>query len=363
MDLWKIPLSIFISIALVGLTGCSNGQDSRPSGVLDLRQYGARIQAWSDPVVSYNQIAFLSNQYLLVTLNQRNFTQSVELSKTDLPPSLLLLYDVSQNAVVSSTKIQVEKESLSIQPLANTQFLLWNRSGFRVCGADLACGKPILVESDGPILVSPGGTSFVVGGYGENQTVVASSSLMKTGRYSSKDSPLVPGDGAILLRREPEQELILKRDNMPEKQLPFIEGSGSMGYLLSSRFLNETTIGISEADESLLVADVEGRPLYRINVYPWYRGTALLTTALGKRFGVRDSTYTPWNSFIHFYDFNRPHNVERVRIYEVETARELFELHWDPRPYNNRLALPALSPDGHHLALIRHGSLELYDIP
>ena len=41
----------------------------------------------------------------------------------------------------------------------------------------------------------------------------------------------------------------------------------------------------------------------------------------------------------------------------------MFETQRDPRPYNNALTLPALSPNGRLLATINNGFLEVYEVP
>jgi hypothetical protein len=47
----------------------------------------------------------------------------------------------------------------------------------------------------------------------------------------------------------------------------------------------------------------------------------------------------------------------------IGSGKSLFELHWDPRPHVGVISVPALSPDGRRLAAIRHGFLEVFEIP
>ncbi|HEX4538528.1 MAG TPA: hypothetical protein VH140_16380 [Candidatus Acidoferrum sp.] len=47
----------------------------------------------------------------------------------------------------------------------------------------------------------------------------------------------------------------------------------------------------------------------------------------------------------------------------TDSGAQVFELRWDPRPYMGTPVTPVLSPDGHEVAVIRHGILEVYQVP
>jgi hypothetical protein len=61
-------------------------------------------------------------------------------------------------------------------------------------------------------------------------------------------------------------------------------------------------------------------------------------------------------------DSGRSFNFERVTVLETDSGHLLFKLEWDPRPYGGGLTDPALSPNGQRLAIIRNGSLEVFEI-
>jgi hypothetical protein len=349
----------------MAFSGCANHDSLRPAHQIDLRPLGLKVEAdWR--TVSYNQIAFLSDSLLIVAINQRTFTQAGEPSNTDIPASKFYLFDIVKNSVVKSAEMPLEKESGSIQVISNERFVVWNQSGYLICNTELSCSPPIVAFVEGPILTSPTGRSFVVGGFGRTQQCRFYSSPLKEQDCFPWGNPaVVPGEEAILMLYEQNSKLHIKEDNGPERILPFGEGAGNHVFLPSSRFLSNVVIGVSESVENLLVAEVDGTTKYRIPVNSWYQGTSLITSASGRRFGIQETKFTRWNSIVHFYDFerSRAYDLERTRVLDVATGKSLFDLVSDPRPYTNRLTIPALSPDGQHLAVIHRGVLDVYDIP
>jgi hypothetical protein len=155
----------------------------------------------------------------------------------------------------------------------------------------------------------------------------------------------------------------LKQPGSPQQRTSIAdEGGIALPY---TRFLTTDIFGASESVNSLMVVRTDGASLYRLRVRPWYEGTTIVTSAGGVRFGVHERFYSWLNSVTHFYDIDqgRVKDVERIRVFEVQTGELVFELTRDPRPYLLVLAQPALSPDGKHLAVIYKNQLEIYDIP
>lgn len=347
------------------LAGCGHNPLPQPSLRHDLRRYGLKTEAPNSLTASYNQIAFLTDNLLLVTINQRTITQPVEPSNVDSPPAKVLLFNITTNILKRSAELPIEKDADSVQAVAGARFVIRNQSGIQVCTADLSCGHPFFVPESGPVLASPAGTSFVAGGYGKTEQILLDgASLSESARFPSGNPVVVPGDGAALLHYDGHR-FFIKEDGKPVRALPFTDAAVGDIFLPDSRFLSSVVLGVNESVESLLVAKLDGTPLYRLPVDSWYRGTALISSAAGKRFGLRESNFTRWNSITHFYDIEntRPYDSEKIRLLEVESGKTLFELVRDPRPYINRLTLPALSPDGRHLATIYRGFLEVYEIP
>jgi hypothetical protein len=66
---------------------------------------------------------------------------------------------------------------------------------------------------------------------------------------------------------------------------------------------------------------------------------------------------------VDFGDENGAYNLARVRVFDVASGRELFDLKWNPGHNLSFEAKPALSPDGHRIAVVMKGQLRVYEIP
>jgi hypothetical protein len=113
----------------------------------------------------------------------------------------------------------------------------------------------------------------------------------------------------------------------------------------------------------IVIRNLDESVVYRVPVTRAYQ-TAILSDAAGKRFSVEDQGYTLMNSIVNFMDIDqgRPYNFSPVRVFDTDSGKQLFELHWDPRP-SWFAPVATLSPDGHKLAVIRHSELEVFNIP
>ena len=341
-------------------------EDKLPAPVFsqDLRQYGLKTETIdSSLTASYNQVVFLTDDIVLVAINQRTLTQPAEPADVDQPAARLLFFDIKRRVLIRTVEMPLEKDSDTVQPLSGARFAIRNESGITICDLDSVCGQPIKV-SQGPLLASPRGTAFVAGGHGQTEQVLFDSATEKPlGRFPWENPVVVPGDGSSLLRYHNNSTLFTKRVGQPDQALQATEALDI--FLPAARFISNSTVAVNKSVETLLVVQVSGTALYQVPVHPWYRGTSVVTSAGGLRFGIRESDFTSWNSITHFYDIEktRPYDLEKIRVLEVESGKALFEIERDPRPYTQRLTLPALSPDGHHLATIYRGFLEVYEIP
>lgn len=359
---WFVLLIAAILPSFV-VQGCSNGKLPTPVFSQDLRPSGFKTETRHELTSSYCQIAFLTDDIVLVGINQRTIGQPVELSNVDRPPTKLMFFDIRKRALVRSFEMPVEKDSNSVQPLSGARFAIRNESGITICDLDLICGQPIKV-SQGPLLASPGGTTFVAGGYGEAEQILFDSITQKElGRFPGGNPVVVPGDGLNLLRYINNHTLFTKRDGQPDQALQSTEALDI--FLPDARFISNSIVAVNQSVETLLVVRVGGTSMYRVPVRSWYQDTAVVTSRGGLRFGILEGDFTRWNSITHFYDIEktRPYDLEKIRVLEVESGKTQFEIKRDPRPYIHRLTLPSLSPDGHHLATIYRGFLEVYEIP
>jgi hypothetical protein len=166
----------------------------------------------------------------------------------------------------------------------------------------------------------------------------------------------VPGDTGLLFMRG--GVLFVKMDGSAERKLNF----GGMGVVPSARFLSDETIAAFDQNKKVaIIANTDGTSLYSVPVAkPWQ--AELLVSVSGVRFGISEYGYTRLNSLLNPLDIDngRPPDLQRVRVMEVGTGKLAAEFEWDPRPY---VVPPALSPTGHHVAVIRQGTLEVYEIP
>ena len=340
--------ALFVTPLLVFINTSGASKNQVPVFHEDLRPYGflSKPDATS---VNYTDLNFLSNDLLLVSINVRQFGP-VEPLFSDTPPSKLLLFDVSQRKLVRSTDLPIEKDSGSIRATRNGQFALLDRSGVRVCSIELLCGKAFATE--GPLMVSPGGSRIVVGGNAQSEEkVLDSETLTETARFPWMISLLVPGDNGTLLLKS--GAVLLKSSGKPDQSITSVDWP--------AQFLNDGAIAGFDAD-NVVVVKLDGSILYRIPILKSYQ-THIVPSNSGFRFCIDEVGYARWSlpSLLGYGDV--PYHIERVRVIDTASGHQLFDMKWDPRPYVGHMVVPALSPDGHRIAVIRHGTLDVFQIP
>jgi len=346
------------TMVMVAWTVGSVASSKKPTPVLTQNLHTFGFLNRSKPETgSYSDVVFLTDETVLVTINERVFSGNVVYPFEDKPPSKLLLFDVSQSKLVRTVEFPIEKNIHSVRATQNGEFVLLNEEGAHLCSATLECG--ISVPGRGPVLVSPRGTKLIVGGNGQTeQKLLDSTTLRELGRFSFHHPDVVPGETALLVQSE--RRLSVRQAGQPERPIPF--GGGFIWP--DARFLNDHMIAGFESDTSLAVADFDGNILYRIPATTRRNLATLVASSSGARFCIHEVGYTHWNSIVNFLDIDsgRSFNFERVTVLETNSGHLLFKLEWDPRPYGGGLTDPALSPDGHRLAIIRNGSLEVFEI-
>jgi hypothetical protein len=284
----------------------------------DLRPYGS---------VGYERALFLTDNLLLVVANQEEHLAPIHPLLRDEPPSKFLLFDLDQKKLVKTAEYPVEKIAFPVYATKNGHFVVLNLKGLHVCSSDLTCGPAFATE--GPVRVLPGGTKLLVGGNGQTEVDVLDASTLQ-----------------VLSRPAPAN---LKADIFRD------------GILLNGhKLINDNTVADSREPE-MRVQRVDGTELYRVPVTTQY--LILIPNRSGSRFFLLEEGYTKWNSIINFLDIDqgRPFNFVRVRVFDTASGKQLFELHWDPRPQS--IPTPGLSPDGKRITLIRHAKLEVYALP
>jgi hypothetical protein len=281
---------LFCVLALHVATSWGSEKEGKPIRTWDLRQFG-----YSREQADYSVAGFLSENLLLVAINQRPVTYPHPLFE-DAPEATLVLFDVGTGVPLRRTRMPMSKSNYSIAPVLQDQFVVLTSSEVKLCSVDFQCNQSF--SSKGPLKVTRDRTRAVVGGNLMTQEVVLDLRTMT-----------------------PATEAIDEPAKTPEQCATHYRG-GSFATCLSS--VN---------DERLMVVEVK---------------------------------QTGWNKFTNplagFGD--RPYNSQRIIVYEKRTGAERFTLHWDPRKLGGSLTtLPALSPTGHEVALIRRGVLEVFDVP
>jgi hypothetical protein len=292
----------------------------------------------------------------LVSVNIRVYRPAEE-SFSDQPVSKLLLFDVSQRNLLKTAEMPVEKQIGSVRATRRSEFVLLNESGLHVCSRELECRSPVATR--GPLFVSPQGTRIVVGGNGQTQQkLLDSTSLTELEHFSWTNPDVIPGESGLLIRQD--KNLYIRLPQKPDQQLPF----GGGGIWPEARFLNLNTVADFESDKALAVARTDGTILFRVPVSARWQVTEISTTASGSRFCFHEAGYTTFNSILNFYDIesSRPVNFESVSVMSTVSGKSLLKLRWDPRPYVGYFATPALSSDGHKLAVIHNGFLEVFEV-
>lgn len=349
---------IALVLIVASVTSMSSAQQA-PFFREDLRPFGFLTNG--SFIGSYTDISFLSNDLLLVTVNQLDFhgARIATYPLGDQPPSKVLLFSVSQKALLRSKDMPVEKAENSVRAIAGEKFVLLDQSGLRICTSDLECGS--LVSTTGPVLVSPGRTRLAVGGnISSDQLLLDAASLRVLEHFPPKDQLIVaPGDNGLLVRQR--GKVYLRLVGQPDRQLSF----ACCAFQPPVSFLNDTTIAGFESNKAFAVEKTDGTVLFRIPLRASGSGDVEVQPApAGARFCLQEMGWTRWNSAANLgFDEGRDFNSETVEVLSADSGKVLFELHGNPRPYIGHLTTPALAPNGRRLALIHHGFLEVYEIP
>jgi hypothetical protein len=349
----RICFGVFIGILAV------LGQPSEPPSTfrVDLRPYGFVTKIPVHAAAGYTNINFLSDDLVLVTVNNRLFGP-LDRTFSDLPPSKFLLFEVSQNRFLKSIDMPLEKYPGSVKAVADGRFVILTKTGLQLCTRDLECRPPL--PARGPLLVSPAGTRIAVVGNGNtDQVLLDGKTLNELARYARGNPSIVPCDGAILAIKD--RKVYFRGSGQADRQLPFEDASVNP----SARCINRKTVADFESNKKLAVASMDGHVLFRVPVRARWQMPEVVTSASETRFCFYEKGYTARNTFVNFLDIDegRPVNFESISVMSTDSGKKLFELQWDPRPDARILTRPALSPDGRKIAVIRHGILEIFQIP
>lgn len=340
--------------ALLTIAMCWAWQTGDAVVKVDLRKFGYRFTDGA-PIGDYTEISFLSEDLLVVSVNQRSFPGPSASFNSDSPDSIVIVVDLKRGRVIRSGGLPVEKREGSVQPVAGERFAVLNEKGLQVCTVDFRCGTPL--GKQGPLFTSPQGRRVVFGGDGLSlRRVLDIESMRQVSSFEAVHSQgVIPGDNALLVSRG--RRSFIQRRGTAETSIQV----GTSNFS-ESRFLSDRTLGyIDSGWKEVRVADLDGNVMHRYKVEDAYR-TSLLPTGEGKRFGIYEHGYSFWNRVANFLDIydTRPENLQRVRIVDVSSGSQVGLFEWNPRMLPlGRLIRPQLSPSGHRLAKVETGVLEV----
>ena len=106
----------------------------------DLKQFGYISGAGP---AEYSSLGFLSEDFLLVVVNQRVFGRVEPIRSTDEPPSKLIVFDLNKKQPSRSAVMAVMKSPRAVALLTDGQFIVLSNSFVRICSADLRCDKSL----------------------------------------------------------------------------------------------------------------------------------------------------------------------------------------------------------------------------
>lgn len=360
MRLSSIPIRRCLGACLIAalaavVCGCHTVPVPGPKAIFrhDLRPFGYPTESLGRIVGNYSDVSFLSNDLVLVTVNTTTFAAE-DSSPFDQPPSKLLLFDLSRHDAPTATEMPVRKAKNSVQSAGNGSFVLVNQAGVQICSRELQCGAA--VRSGGPLFLSPQGTRIAVGR--REQKVLDGTTLQVLHEFGANEPKVVPGDNGLLYSQG--EKLYVKFDDQPGPQ--FVLDTGSTGVWPEASFLNPNSVSAVQSDKSMAIARIDGKVLFRVALSPGSFIAEVSTAASGSHFCFHDAGYTGLNALLNFFSIERPFNLERVNVMDVASGKSRFRLWWNPRPYVGELSRPALSPDGHRVAIIRHGFLEVFEV-
>ena len=319
----------------------------------DLRAFGYVIKG-NGSEVNYFDLNFLSEDSLLMSANGRIFVHKAQPLNAEGHGDLLL-FDVARNSLIRQAEETLASDSNAVGATRDGKFVALDLSGVRLCSSDLTCGAPLATK--GPIKVSPDGRMLIAGGNGQtDKRVLDSSTFNEIERFRWDIGQLKVSGTAILVQGT---DLVTNSDGKRETRM--------VSFAAHAEFLSEDLVaGFTERarePKKLVTQTLDGAVKYEtILESSWYE-TKLIPALDGARFCIDEVGYNRFSlpDLLGYGDV--PYHFERVRVLETETGKPVFELRWDPRPYTGYMTTPAISPDGHRLAIARHGFVEVFKIP
>ncbi len=357
-------VSVSLSIAGLLLAGQLSAKQAEPSPTfkLDLRDLGYVEMGYapSRPRNNFTDLAFLSDDLLLISINQRSAGTPVRWFG-DSPDSKLVLIDLRSGHVTAKAEMPVEKWFGSVQAIAGGRFAVMSESGLKFCGSDLRCGAPIPGRS--PLVVSPLGITVAVmrsdtAKAVDLRTIMIDVDSLHETVFDFRLQKAVPGDRAFLVSdRSGDKEVTILHANGSSSAVSFKGLSQLSSWLgVNPVYLNASLLAYFDHDPSrAIVSDLNGQPQYQHRTQPSGR---FITSLSGLRFGIYEYGYTFLSTLFDHLDVSDPRvGIHRLRVFDCSSGVEKSEFRW-----KSPEGTLALSYSGSRIARIRNGILEVLQV-
>lgn len=168
----RLPILFAVAIMFVTspvVTGSSGAQTQhKPERGWDMRQYG-----YSSAARDYSAVGFLSENLLLVAINQAPDDSNSHPLFEEKPDATLVLLSVADEQALRVTHMPMFKFDDSMAPALEGDFLLLTLSEVKLCSVDFHCDRTF--PTKGPFYLSRDRFKVVVGGHLRTPKVVLDS--------------------------------------------------------------------------------------------------------------------------------------------------------------------------------------------
>jgi hypothetical protein len=151
---------VLIVLALGAEISWCAGPSHKPALQFDLTQFGYLKQKDGGPA-DYTTIGFLSEDLVLVAINQR-FFHGVDPLFSDTPDSTVIVFDIVKRQAIRVAHMPLFKNSHAVAPVLNNHFLVLTLAEVKLCSIDVQCYRSF--PTRGPLWVSWKRDKVVVGG-------------------------------------------------------------------------------------------------------------------------------------------------------------------------------------------------------
>jgi hypothetical protein len=239
----KVTLVALVGFAIALLSMPNALAENRPWFRASLNQFG---YSSAISVEEYSSLGFLSDDLLIINVNQHGFMG------TDAPPATLVVFDLKQQQVLRTTSMRVVKSSRSVVPLTDGRFAVLSGADLKICSADLRCERSFRAKggltglSSDTLKAWAGTDNYVVRSDDESadgtRTVTSELSSTKWNKITHPldiDEPTRPNSRRVTVRDTRTGEALLSLRYDPRNQLvgPAISPNGKRLAIVRKGFV------------------------------------------------------------------------------------------------------------------------------